>query len=322
MKKIKNKKAELSTQQIVLIIILITSFAVILFFLFRLGIGEKSEEQLCHNSVLQKASVFSDAPLQCYRNYVCITKDGSCEGLIKPEKIKVKNLDGIYGALADEMADCWWMFGDGKVDYIGDELSHNHYCSICSQIYFDDSLENIEGIENKKLSKDKLYEYLAKKEYSKDKTYSQYIFKSNDFENLKNQVSEQTGVSTFGTIEIGDPEAQYFVVMGIVSEVVDPWKVAIGTGTTVYAGQGIVRYLAEFQKLGKYAGGWIGTAIIVGTSLATATGVAISDSIEPEILALTIQGDGIDNQFMAPTIVEGESAKFKALNCGDILTYA
>ncbi len=321
----KNRKAELSTQQIVLIIILIASFAVILFFLFRLGIGEKSEEQLCHNSVLQKASAFSDAPLQCYRNYVCITKDGSCEGLIKPEKIKVKKLDEVYGALAEEMADCWWMFGEGKVDYIGDELAHNHYCSICSQIYFDNSLENIEGIENKKLGKDGLYEYLAEKEYSKEKSYSQYIFKSSDFENLKSQVSEQTGVSTFGTIEIGNPEAQYFVVMGIVSEVVDPWKVAIGTGTTVYAGQGVVKYFAEFQKLAgtvKYAGGWIGMAIVVGTSLAAAAGVAISDTIEPEILALTVSGDGIENEFMAPTIVEANSAKFQALNCAEILTYA
>src|SRR3990167_10899296 len=105
----KNKKAELSTQQIVLMIILIASFLVILFFLFRLGVGEKSEEQLCHNSVLQKASVFSEAPLQCYRNYICITKDGSCEELIKPEKIKVKSLDEDYEALANEITDCWWM---------------------------------------------------------------------------------------------------------------------------------------------------------------------------------------------------------------------
>src|SRR3989344_7040233 len=169
----KSKQAELSTQQIVLIIILITSFIVILFFLFRLNIGEKSEEQLCHNSVLQKASVFSEAPLQCYRNYLCITKDGSCEGLIKPEKIKVNSLPEVYGALADEMTNCWQMFGEGKVDYVGKDFTKNNYCSICSQIYFDDSLESIEWVEDKKISKDGLYDYLTKNDYSKDQTYSQ-----------------------------------------------------------------------------------------------------------------------------------------------------
>ncbi|MDP3758788.1 MAG: hypothetical protein Q8Q86_03640, partial [Candidatus Daviesbacteria bacterium] len=182
---LQNRKAELSTQQIVLIIILIASFIVILFFLFRLGLGEKSEEQLCHNSVLQKASVFTDAPLQCYRNYVCITKDGSCEELIKPEEIKVKSLDEVYKALADEMADCWRMFGEGKVEYVGKDFTKNNYCSICSQIYFDNSLETLEGIENEKISKDELYEYMTKNDYSKEQTYSQYLLGTNDLSIFK-----------------------------------------------------------------------------------------------------------------------------------------
>src|SRR3989338_5863522 len=214
----KNKGGELSTQQIVLIIILIASFLVIFFFLLRLGIGEKSEEQLCHNSVLQKASVFSEAPLQCYRNYICITKDGSCEELVKPEKIKVKSLDEVYGALANEMADCWWMFGEGKVDYAGEDFTKNNYCSICSQIYFDNSLENIEGVEDKKISKDELYDYLIKNDYSKDQTYSQYLLGTNDLGGLKKQIIENENnaekIWTFGEIEIGK---QYFNVIGIIS---------------------------------------------------------------------------------------------------------
>ena len=302
----KNKRAELSTQQIVMIIILITSFAVILFFLFRLGIGEKSEEQLCRNSVLQKASVFTDAPLQCYREYVCITKDGSCEELIKPEKIKVKTLDEVYVALANEMADCWWMFGEGKVEYVGKDLTKNNYCSICSQIYFDDSLENLEGIENKKISKDELYDYLTKNEYSKDKTYSQYLLGTNDLSIFKEQGS-------FGNIEIGK---QYFNVMGITSEVKNVWTSSFVAGSVGYTSVGLI---------GTFFGppGWIVSAIIIGGSVATtAATLTISDLIEPEIGAIIVQGKGIDNQFMIPTLQEANSDKFKALNCEEILSYS
>lgn len=301
----KNNRAELSTQQIVMIIILITSFAVILFFLFRLGIGEKSEEQLCHNSVLQKASVFSDAPLQCYRNYVCITKDGSCEELIKPEKIKVKSLDEVYGALANEMADCWWMFGEGKVEYIGKDLTKNNYCSICSQIYFDDSLETLEGVENKKISKDELYDYLTKNEYSKDKTYSQYLLGTNDISIFKQEGS-------FGNIEIGK---QYFNVMGITSGVKD-WKTALGVGGVAYTTYGLLNLFSLGPP------GWIAGIVVVGSTIVTSAALKISDLIEPEIGAIIVQGNGIDNQFMSPTMQEVDSAKFKSLNCADILTYS
>jgi len=311
----KHKRGELSTQQIVLMIILIASFLVILFFLFRLGIGEKSEEQLCHNSVLQKASIFSEAPLQCYRNYICITKDGSCEELIKPEKIKVKSLDEVYEALANEMTDCWWMFGEGRVDYAGEDLTKNNYCSICSQIYFDDSLENLEGVENKKISKDELYDYLAENNYSKEQTYSQYLFGTSDISGLKTSILEYENnlenIGNFGNIEIGK---QYFNVMGITSSVgwVEWSGVGAGLGATiigaVWAISGPPGWIAGSLILG-------GGAIIGGTA-----GTGAGELIEPEIGAIIIEGKS-GNQFMAPTLQEAESDKFKALNCEEILTY-
>ena len=305
LKGIINKRAELSTQQIVLMIILIASFAVILFFLLRLNIGEKSEEQLCRNSVLQKASVFSEAPLQCYRNYICITEDGSCEELIKPEKVKVNSLEEVYKTLANEMADCWWMFGEGKVEYVGKDFTKNNYCSICSQIYFDDSLEAIDGVENKKISKDELYEYMIKNEYSKNKTYSQYLLGTNDLSIFKEQ-------GIFGNIEIGK---QYFNVMGITSGTKNPWASSFVAGSVGYTFVGLI---------GTFFGppGWIASAIIIGGSTATTAGaLTISDLIEPEIGAIVVQGNGIDNQFMSPTLQEADSDKFKALNCEEILTY-
>lgn len=144
-----DKKGALTTQQIVLLIILIASFVVILYFFMSAGLGEESEKQVCHNSVVMKsrASLPGDTELNCERTYVCITEDGTCEGMSKPKKEEVENLDEVYSVLSQEMAECWWMFGEGKINYIGDKFRKDNYCSICSQVLFDDSLNNLEGIE-------------------------------------------------------------------------------------------------------------------------------------------------------------------------------
>ena len=96
---LKQHKAELTTQQIVAITILVVSFIVILFLLFRLNLGEETGKELCRNSVLLKSKSIlpeGSVSLNCYRGYKCITYDGSCEGLNKPEVVKVETKEEIY----------------------------------------------------------------------------------------------------------------------------------------------------------------------------------------------------------------------------------
>src|SRR4030042_3079209 len=106
----KKKEGEITTQQIVLLIILLVSFIVILFFIFRLNIGKTSASEICHNSVVMRSNPISkDAiPLRCVRQYICLTKDGECASMTKPEIIKVESKEEIYQALAEQMANCWW----------------------------------------------------------------------------------------------------------------------------------------------------------------------------------------------------------------------
>ena len=88
----KNRRGEMTSQQIVILIILIASFAVLLFFLFRLNLGSETEKEVCHNSVVARGSsvIPTEAvPLDCKRSYVCITEDGTCESMTKPIKKKV-----------------------------------------------------------------------------------------------------------------------------------------------------------------------------------------------------------------------------------------
>ena len=65
---------------------------------------------------------------------------------------------------------------------------------------------------------------------------------------------------------------------------------------------------------------FIGLALVGGVTGAGAA--TVSDLINPEIGGIIVEGDGVDNNFLAPTIIEANSDKFKALNCEDILTLA
>ena len=317
----KTKKAELTNEQIVILIILIVSFAVLLFFLYKLNLGKTTSKEICHNSVMLKGATLEElketVSLNCDRSYICITEDsGGCKEMYKPEIVEVKNLDEIYQKLADEMANCWWMFGEGRVDYIGGGVTKGNYCSICSQILFDTSLNNIEVVNEGKISKDNLYDYMSKTNIpGKEITYSEYIFGTTEINQLKQLASQQYKIKgTFGNIEVGK---QYFVVMGITNEVSGLYWAGIGAG-----GVGAVIGIVALVTLSNPVG-WVGGAVIIGVgAIAGATGgKAIFSSFEPEIAALKIPGKGIPNNFTAPTILEVDSEKFKALNCEEILTF-
>ncbi len=303
-----SKKGELTTQQMVMLIIVIASFAILLFFLFRLNIGEESNKELCRNSVvLSGRSGLPTGSLSCYRSYKCITNDGDCKGLTDPEIIKVKTENETYEALAKEMTDCWWMFGEGRINYVGTDFTHNNYCSICSQILLDPSLSKIDGIENS-VSKDKLYDYLVKTKIpGKEITYSEYLLNTKNIASLKQASFEQTGVDSFGNLRVGEIN---WVVMGITSQVgTIGWVIAAGVGTAV----GI--FLAT--PVGWVTAGIVVAAVSIGGA---AAGMGAAEEIEPHIGALIVDGKGVKNKFMSPTIIEVRWDEYKALNCEDTVT--
>jgi hypothetical protein len=196
------------------------------------------------------------------------------------------------------------MFGEGKIDYVGkDFFITDNYCSICSQLAFDDSLKEIEGIKED-ISKDEFYNYLSLTLVpGKEINYAEYLFGTNDVQSLKNQILEgenqtEAIADTFGTIDI---TKQHFVLMGITSEVAGKgWKVAAGIGVTA------VGFFIP-------GAGWSLAGSILGTLI-----MAYGD----EIGAIIVSGDGIKNNFMAPTIQEANSESLKKLNCYDVITSA
>lgn len=280
---INQKKAEMTTEQIVLLIILIVSFIIILFLIFRLGIGSTSDSQVCHNSVVTRSSGVlpkESSPLNCKTQYLCVSQDGSCDEMTSPQIQKVKTADDVYKILADNMANCWWMFGEGKLNYVGSEFTSNLYCSICYQVGFDKSVNSI--FRNGVIGKKDFYNYMANNNASQEsESYLQYLNGIKDANSIQQTLTN--GKASFGEIDISK---QYYVVMGISSQV--------GTGQWAAVGAG----------LGFLVGGPIG--LIVGGAGSYLLGTTVSG----------ISG----HQYLSPTLIEANSADFNSLNCSSIKT--
>lgn len=293
MKNKKNCKGEITTQQIVLLIILIASFAVILFFIFKLNLGATSKKEVCHNSVLTRSSKIlpgEAVPLNCETTYICLTKDGSCEGVGGSfDKKKVSTDTETYEVLANEMADCWWVFGEGKINYIGKTFLKSLYCSICSQIAFDDSMNNI--FESGEIDQNELYKYLAVTKISdKDETYLDYLVGLQDSKIIEDSLKSQN--ATFMKINFN---YQYYIVMGIFNEVAaDQWA---ASGAAAGAVTGSI--------LGPFG-------FLIG---------GIAGGVGGYFLGPIIAGNSGEN-YIAPTIIQAQSEAFNSLQCRDIKTLA
>lgn len=288
-----NKRGELTTQQIIILIILILSFAVILYFIFSLNLGEESDNEICRNSVVLRANSVLGAdsvPLDCRRQYVCITEDGSCEKMTSPKIIEVKTKDDVYQALADELAECWWMFGEGKLNYAESDLTGTLYCSICSQIAFDDSVEK-EIFKSKEIDEKTVYDYMSRHNYSSGKSYLKYIFGTNNLEAISQG-------NDLGKINLG---SQYYSLMGVTSEVSNLKWVGIGV---LSAGALVLSPFTGGTSLGSFVG-----------ILSLAGGGAAGGLV----VAPVIEGANGD-EFIPPTLIEAGSPEFRALNCEEITT--
>jgi len=288
------KKGELTTQQIVALIILITSFAIILFLLVRLNLGETSTKELCRNSVVARGSSIltkGTFPLNCRTNYLCITEDGTCKQMTNPNIKRVSSKEETYEVLAKEMVDCWWMFGEGKINYVEKELLSNLYCSICTQFVLDSSLKKI--FEEGELDKRDFYSYLEAKELSKDLTYLNYFYGT--------RILSEVFQGDFGKLKI---ENSYYIIMGISNDIA------------------LLKYLVGGVVLGFISAGPIGAIIggvggIVGGAIVSVAGGATS----PQLLSIYVKGES-GSDYLSPSIIEVNTEEFKALGYKDSKTLA
>jgi hypothetical protein len=128
------KRGELSSQQIVMIVLAIAGFVIVSLFLWGLYAGQDdlTEREICHLSVVQRATLpiatRNAVPFQCTTEKICISENGkkdACkEQYAGEENVRAVKLKGnseeraniIERESANAMYDCWTMMGEGKLE--------------------------------------------------------------------------------------------------------------------------------------------------------------------------------------------------------------
>lgn len=300
------KKGELTTTQIIGIILLIVAFAILLYFMFMVNFKEGNEKQICQASVMQRASpLIPDevVPLQCKTTYVCISADkGKCEkDLSAPTATyKIKTKEQTYQIIADEFADCWWMFGEGQVNYAGAEFIPKLYCSLCSQIVFDKSMNEIFPSGN--FSQRDIYNYMTKIKISDNQTYSEYIYGTNDLNVISGELN-------FDQVNLNK---RYYIGTGMSSEFGGA-KVDLIGGTALTAISFIP--IGKGVSLGAKALGKIMGVLRVSRTVTLAGGTAATEfALSPVVNSI------IGQQMIAPFMVSLDDPAFEQLECKQLTT--
>jgi hypothetical protein len=149
----------------------------------------QSDIEKCRASVHIKAASIkptagfidiADLNLECHTKFLTAKKDGLFEGdkrFVNFNSREFENDDLEFNAkkaVADRMAECWYMFGQGKTD-LYTKLGGDH-CVPCYEIKFDDELQE----EVPQLTD--FGTFLVENDANPEQTYSQYLANADNFE--------------------------------------------------------------------------------------------------------------------------------------------
>ncbi|MEK6872991.1 MAG: hypothetical protein AABW90_03185 [Nanoarchaeota archaeon] len=190
-KKTNNKKADVSIEFIIEVVILVISFVVILYFIFLVPYTGVIDKETCHQSIVYRSTAKIKAidlsetiPLKCQTEKICLTMSGDDCGLASTKKNpvnkinlgkdKVKAKEKIKEVFADKMIECHSMIGEGQLNFLPShilKLDDTKYGLICIRLVFDkEAKEQVESI-----GVGEFYSYLEKKTVN-DKSYLDYLY--------------------------------------------------------------------------------------------------------------------------------------------------
>jgi len=170
-----DRRAELTSIQIILLLLAIFGFVIVLAALFLVDLGGYSEDDICSLSVLTRATAPTEiqgaVPLKCRTEKICIREGffgDACKEQFAGEEdvtyIRVSGTDEqkakkIEEISANAMYDCWNTMGRGKLDLFNSFFGGQARCVICSRVAIDDQF----ATENSKVMKN-----ISVDEYLKD----------------------------------------------------------------------------------------------------------------------------------------------------------
>ena len=202
----RNKKGELTTTQIVMMIVLIVSFIVVLYFILRLNLGSTTNSEVCHNSVelMAKGTKYFGNSLQCKTDYVCITGGGKCPNMNPTVTVNVDASDKtqVMKAIADQLANCWYTFGGFQTYYLGDAFQGQGLCAVCDIVGFDNKIPSV--------SYKDFFDYLQNTQKSNSQTYLQYLY---GFSSVQDFIKIPREAQLYASGTIG-PNSQFSIITG------------------------------------------------------------------------------------------------------------
>lgn len=300
------KKGELTSEQIVTIVILIVSFSVILLFFLVFGFKSEITKETCRNSVVLRGSTplgKETVRLQCKTQEVCITMGKNC-GVERAdvEVLKVKNKDDLLNHLADLMYDCWWQMGGGKINYAPSGW-RGQYCVMCDVITFDDSIKNNPSL-NKITLKELFVKLQEKKVPNGDANYLYYLYGFNSIGaalEAYGEKNEQFSGEILNSVLDFSQNSKYALVTAVESGASLPW-----TGSIAGAGA-----LAT-AIVGAKTGAAVCTVVspVVGTVICGVGGGVIAGTA-----AFLISSSTNEAVFLSPMYLPFDQDNIKKLEC-------
>jgi len=139
-----------------------------------------TDREACRASIELKAQTILGFPVAENVPLKCKSQD---------IKIKDKDQEKMKETIANAMYDCWYEFGEGKIDFLGSD--YGKFCFPCAKIGFDDSLkgETLIGFGD----------YLKEKKVSwTDKTFAELLYPSS------------TDLSSLNKIPLKDPIYSFY----------------------------------------------------------------------------------------------------------------
>ncbi len=258
------KRGEVSTSKIIIVVLAVTGFLVVLYFLWSNTYTDDINRQTCHQSVVYRSSVKIGpidsgkvVPLNCETEKICFSLSGEdCSEVsdskgnpvkkIKLNKDTGKAKEEILDGIAESLKNCQWMLGEGQLDFMPKDLTEKKYGLICARFVFDDKAK--ETLDNIPITD--LFGYLERKKMNDGRSYLEYLYPGfTDYKDaiqihqfLQNQKGSQIKnipIKNFG-IDL-DFERGYAIIAIMGEESTwESWAAGIGVGGVIPIALGIL----------------------------------------------------------------------------------
>ncbi len=197
-KSLKWKKAEITSGQLVLMIILIISFVIIIYFLYSIyNWNPMIDKEACHQSIVFRSSVnwgvikaSKIIPLKCQTEKICMSmsKDDCLQvgknsrnnpvTTVSLDKDTVNARQQVLDQIIESMRSCHEMLGEGQLLFMPNNVlggekywTGTNYCLICARIVLDEEARE----KMNDISYAELYQTLGNKALPDKKSYLEYL---------------------------------------------------------------------------------------------------------------------------------------------------